>query len=90
CQMCDFMVVLSTVKRLTAPVYRAPSRRPLNFSHEKREATWASLQQLSSVLGACGAGSPHTVFWKVRSPGAWPILLDGLAASARLGRIAVD
>ncbi len=37
----------------------------------------ASLLKLSSVLGTCGAGSPHTVFWRVCSPGAECILLDG-------------
>jgi len=45
---------------------------------------------LSSVLGTCGAGSPHAVFWTVCSPGAWRILLDGWAATARLERVAVD
>jgi len=56
----------------------------------KKGRPLASLWELSSVLGTCGAGSPHTVFWKVCSPGAWGILLDALAATARLGRVAVD
>src|SRR5437868_266352 len=81
-QMRDFMLFLTAVQDL---LIRLKKRRPVLqqvISHEtyfagnKKGKPVGLPLRTSSVLDAFDAGSPHSVFWTVCSPGADSTLWD--------------